>query len=78
MKSPGPHVARLLLAPHELCRAETAELLHQRLERHRIELLDAEQINIIDASLLALLIEIVVNLAGAHHHAPDHVVGQRA
>src|SRR5258708_1709211 len=69
------HVARLLLAPHEFRLAEAAELLHQRLERHRIELLDAQEINVVDAPLLALLVEIVIDLARAHHHAPDLVVG---
>src|SRR5215470_7579558 len=69
------HVARLLLAPHEFRLLETAELLHQRLERHRIELLDAQQVDVVDAAFLALLVEVVVDLARAHHHAADLVVG---
>src|SRR5205823_3448056 len=43
------HIARLLLAPHELRSPEAAELLHQRFQRNRIELLDAQQINVVDA-----------------------------
>src|SRR5712691_3112646 len=65
------HVARLLLAPHELRLLEAAELLHQCLQRHRIELLDAQEIDVVDAALLPLLVEVVVDLARAHHDAAD-------
>ena len=47
----------------------------QRLGRERIELLDAQQIDVVDAALLALLVEIVIDLAGAQHDAADLVVG---
>src|SRR6266849_9686582 len=36
------HIARLLLAPHEFRLLEAAELVHQRLKWHRIELLEAQ------------------------------------
>src|SRR5215470_11887455 len=36
------HIPRLLLAPHEFRLLEAAELVHQRLEWHRIELLEAQ------------------------------------
>ena len=49
--------------------------VHQRLDRERIELLDAQQIDVVDAALLALLVEIVIDLAGAQHDAADLVVG---
>ena len=52
-----------------------AELGHQRLDRERIELLDAQQIDVVDAALLALLVEVVIDLAGAQHDAADLVVG---
>src|SRR5262245_17887207 len=60
---PCPHVPRLLLAPHDLGRLETGELQNERLGRERVELLDAEQIDIVGAALLTLLIEVIVDLA---------------
>ena len=54
------------------------QLLDQRLERERIELLDAQQIDVVDAALLALFEEIVIDLAGAQDHAADLVVLARA
>ena len=57
------HVPRLLLAPDELCFGEAAELLHQSLQRYRIELLDAQEVDIVDPALLALLIKVIVDLA---------------
>ena len=52
-----------------------ASSVDQRLGRERIELLDAQQIDVVDAALLALLVEIVIDLAGAQHDAADLVVG---
>ncbi len=71
---PAAHVARLLLAPHHLGLLEAAELLHQRLHRERIELLDPQQIDVVDAALLALLVEIEIDLARAQHDAADLAV----
>src|SRR5689334_11060328 len=46
-EEPRSHVARLFLAPDDLRLLETREFLHQRLAREGIELLDAQQINIV-------------------------------
>src|SRR5437660_4686778 len=54
-EEPRAHVARLLLAPHHLRLFEAREFLHQRLAREGIELLDAQQIDIVEPALLALL-----------------------
>src|SRR5688572_16145225 len=62
---PGPHVVGLLLAPDEIRLPEAAKLLDQRLMWPRIELLDAQEINIVDAAPFALLVKIVVDLARA-------------
>src|SRR4051812_6819879 len=71
---PRAHIARLFLAPHQFGAPEAAELGYQRLQRHRIELLDAHDIDVVDAALLALLIEVVIDLARTQNDAPDLVV----
>src|SRR5690606_24738315 len=48
-EGPGPHVAGLLLAPDELRVGKTPELRHKRARREGIELLDAHQIDVVDA-----------------------------
>ena len=68
---PGAHVLGLFLAPHHLGVAEARQLGDQRLGRERIELLDAQQVDVVDAALLALLVEVVVDLARAQHDAAD-------
>jgi hypothetical protein len=55
---------------------ESAELLHQGLPRYRIELLDAQEVDIVDPALLALLMEIIVDLARAHHYSADLGIGR--
>src|ERR1700733_14841111 len=70
-EAPGPHVLGLLLTPDHLRCLETGELPHQRLDRERIELLDPQQVDVVDAALLALVIEIVVDLARADDNAAD-------
>src|SRR6516225_2959184 len=71
---PGAHVAGLLLAPHHLRLLEAAELLNLGLHRERVELLDPQEIDILDAALLALLVEIEIDLAGAKNDAADFTV----
>ena len=68
---PGAHVLRLFLAPDHLGVAEARQLGDQRLGRERIELLDAQQVDVVDAALLALLVEVVIDLARAQHDAAD-------
>src|ERR1700761_7209503 len=72
---PAAHIARLFLTPDDLGFLEARQFGHQRLGRERIELLDAEKINVVDAALLALLVEVVIDLAGAKHDAAYLVVG---
>ena len=68
---PRTHVLRLFLAPYHLRIAETGQFVDERLCRERIELFDAQQIDIVDAALLALFQEVVIDLAGTHHDAAD-------
>ena len=74
---PCAHVARLFLAPHQFGALESSKLLDQRLQRHRIELLDPHQINIVDAALLALVVEIVIDLARAEHDPANLAIGHQ-
>src|SRR5262249_62388269 len=74
-EAPSAHVPRLLLAPDHLGILEARKLLDQRAGRERIQLLEPEQVDIVDPALLALLVEIVIDLAGAEHHSPDLGVG---
>ena len=67
---PGSHVLRLFLAPHHLGILEARQFADQRLVRERIDLLDAHQIDIVDAAPEAFLVEIEIDLAGAQHHPP--------
>ena len=60
-----PMLRRLLLRPHHLGPGEARQLGHQRLGGERIELLDAQQVDVVDAARLALREEVVVDLAAA-------------
>jgi hypothetical protein len=44
---------------------------HQRLHRERIELFEAQEIDVVDAALLALIEQVVIDLARAEHDAAD-------
>src|SRR5580700_9181812 len=72
---PAAHIAWLLLAPDDLGLFEARQFQHQRLGRERIKLLDAQQIDIVDAALLALLVEIVIDLARRDDDAAHLIVG---
>ncbi len=54
---------------------EAAEHLDQSARREGIELLEAHQVDVVDTEPLALLVEVVIKLTRAHHHAADLVVG---
>ena len=71
---PRAHVARLFLTPDHFGAPEASELLHQRLQRHRIELFDPHEVDVVDAALFALLVEVVIDLARAQHNAAYLVV----
>src|SRR3984885_12379832 len=73
-EAPGTHVLGLLLTPDHLRFLETGELLQQRLNRERIELLHPEEVDVVDTALLALIVEIVVDFARAGDNATDLVV----
>src|SRR5690348_12082249 len=73
-EAPCAHVLGLLLAPDDLGLLEARKLLDERFHRYRIELLDPEQVDIVHAALLALVVKIVVDLARAEHDAADLVV----
>ena len=74
-KVPCSHVFRLFLAPHHVGLGEPSKFGDERPRRERIELLDAHQVDVVDAALLALLIEVVIDLAGAQHDALDLRIG---
>ena len=73
-EAPGAHVPGLLLAPDDLGLLEARELLHQRLDRERIELLNSQQVDVVDPALLALIVEVVVDFARADDNAADLIV----
>src|SRR5665213_1036679 len=64
-EEPGALVARFFLTPDHLGLLEARQLGHQRLRRKRKQLLDAQQIDVVNAALLALLVQIEIDLAGA-------------
>src|SRR5512139_83991 len=74
-EEPCPHVARLFLAPDHLRLLEAGKYGDQGLGRKWIELLEAQEIDIVDTALLAFVVEIVIDLARAHDDAADLVVG---
>src|SRR4029453_9412434 len=74
-EAPGAHVLRLLLAPYHLGVLEAAKLLDQCTRGERIKLLDPEQIDVVEPALVALIVEIVIDLAGADDHAAEGIVG---
>src|SRR5215813_7020978 len=75
---PGAHVARLFLAPEDLGLRPRAQLGGQRLGREREELLQSQEADVLDAAPLALLEQVVIDLAGAEDDALDlAVVAQR-
>src|SRR5688500_6878286 len=55
-KSPGAHILRLFLAPDDLSAGEAAEEVAHGLQREGIELLDAQEIDVVDAAALPLLV----------------------
>ncbi|MND59699.1 hypothetical protein D3C80_509020 [compost metagenome] len=71
---PRTHVLRLFLTPDDFCLTEARQLIDERLGREWIELFDAQQVDIVDATLFALFIKIVVDLARAQNHATDLAV----
>src|SRR5436190_838608 len=74
-QAPGPHVFGLLLRPHYVGLREPRQLGDEGARRERIELLDAHQIDVVDAGRLARLVEVVVDLAAAQHDAANLLVG---
>ena len=77
-EGPGAHVLRLFLAPDDLGVGEARQEVAHRLQRERIELLDAQQVDVVDAARLALLVEVEIDLAGADDDAADLLVRRRA
>src|SRR5205085_4963965 len=74
--SPGAHVLRLLLAPHELRVAIACHRLAEHAEGERIKLLDPDQSDVGDLALAPRLQEIVIDLAAREHDAADPVIGR--
>src|SRR5262249_9209678 len=74
-EEPGPHIARLFLAPDHLRLLEAGELGDQGLCREWIELLKPQDINVVDAAFFTFFVKVIVDLARAHDDAPDFVVG---
>src|SRR6185437_13334982 len=68
---PGAHVLGLFLAPDDLGVLEPAELVEQGLGRERIKLLEPQQVHIVDPALLAILEQVVIDLARAEHDPAD-------
>ena len=73
-EEPGALVLRLVLAPHDFGRVRVLlQLGGERLVRERIELLDADDRDVGVLALVALLDQVVVDLARAGDHALDLV-----
>ena len=69
---PGTLVHGLFLAPDNIFYiAVGAQNIFQLVVRERIQLLQANQSNIIYTALFALLQQMVINLARAEHHTAD-------
>src|SRR6266849_9786481 len=74
-KIPASHIAGFFLAPDDLGLLESAEFLYQGLHGERVELLDTQQVNVLDAAFFTLLVEIEIDLAGAQNDPSNLVVG---
>ena len=72
---PSSHVFRLLLAPNNFCLREASQFVDQGLDRERIQLLQAQQVDAVQPAPFPFFIEVVVNLARAQHDPLDAVVG---
>ena len=70
-ESPGPHVLGLFLAPDDLGLLEAVQLIEQGLGRERVELFEAQQVDIVDAALFAVLEQVIVDLARTKDNAAD-------
>src|ERR1700729_187757 len=68
-EAPGAHVLGLLLTPDDFRVLEARKLSQERLGGEWIKLLDAQKVDVIDAALFALVIEVVVDLARADDDA---------
>ena len=73
-KRPRTLVLRFLLAPHNFRVRKTREFSRERILGKRVELLDAQKLDAVETALLALLEEIVIDLARAEDDARDLVV----
>ena len=76
-EEPAAHVLRLFLTPDHFRMREAGKFEHQRLLREGIKLLDAHQVDIVDAAFLAFLEQVEIDLARAHHDPADLVVGDQ-
>src|SRR5260370_37079083 len=61
-KVPASHIAGLFLAPDDLGLLESAKFLYQGFHRERVELLDPQHANLLDASFVALLLDVELDL----------------
>jgi hypothetical protein len=62
-KGPGAHVLGFFLAPDDLCLLEPLKLLDQAERRKRIELLEAQQIDIVRTALVPFGQKVEIDLA---------------
>jgi len=51
--------------------------MNQRPDRERIKLFDPHDVNIVDAALFPLVIEVEIDLAGTQNHTFDLAVGHQ-
>ena len=71
---PGAHILRFLLAPNDLRPWKSGKLGRECVHRERIELLHPQEIDVGDAALFALIMEVVIDLARAEDDAADLLV----
>ena len=73
-EGPCAHVLGLFLTPDHIGLLEARHLRDQSLQREGIELLHAKEIDIVQPPLLALFVEVVIDLARAQDDATDLVI----
>ena len=73
-EGPCALVFRFFLTPDNFCVFEAFQFLNRRLRWERIELFNAQQVDVIDPTCVAFFEQVVVNLARTHNDPLDLVI----
>ena len=74
---PAAHIFSFFLAPDNFCIFKSRQFLNQSLDRERIKLFQAQDVNVFQSTFLPFFEQIVVNLAAAQNDALDLLVGMK-